>query len=84
MEAAHGWIGGGAVTTSQKAPASSVAFPASRTAIERCPQRPNLGPTVLETVITIAVIAHPTLPRAVKERILMKPWTAPAVRKSHH
>jgi hypothetical protein len=52
---------------SQKAAVASVPFSGSRTAIERCRQRPNRGPAVLEPAITIAVIAHPTLPRAVKD-----------------
>jgi hypothetical protein len=54
---------------------------ASRTAIERCRSRPLRGPTVLEAVITTAIIAHPALSRGVKDRLLTKPWAAPAPRK---
>jgi hypothetical protein len=63
-------------------PIKSLAFAGSRAAIERCRQRPNRGPTVLEAVITTAIIADPILSRAVKARVLSKPWSPPAARKS--
>lgn len=68
--------------TSQKAHADGLGFGGARTAIGRVRNRPNRGPTVLETIISIAVIADPTLPRAAKKRILTKPWTPPAPRKA--
>lgn len=53
-------------------PVKSVAFSGSRTAIERCQNRPMQGPSVIESAIATAVTAHPSLPGAVKNGILAR------------